>query len=85
MSWFNGEPEDSFRVTFMCVENTERSQMADAFAERECDRRGLTDRIEIASAGTHPADEIHSIVVEAMAERGFDLSDRTPLSWSWRN
>jgi protein-tyrosine-phosphatase len=62
----------------MCVQNAGRSQMSTAFAERERERRGLEDRIEILTGGTHPAGHVHDEVVEVMAEEGFDLSDRTP-------
>jgi protein-tyrosine-phosphatase len=66
------------RLAFVCVQNAGRSQMATAFAERERDRRGLDDRVEIRSGGTHPADEVHGVVVDAMSEVGIDLSDRSP-------
>lgn len=69
---------DTIRVAFMCVQNAGRSQMSTAFAERERENRGLEDRIEILTGGTHPADHVHDEVVEIMAEEGFDLSDRTP-------
>jgi protein-tyrosine-phosphatase len=72
------DDEPAVRVTFMCVENAGRSQMAAALAERECERRGLGDRVGIDSAGTHPADAVHPVVVEAMAEVDLDISDRTP-------
>lgn len=62
----------------MCVQNAGRSQMATAFAERERERRDLTDRIDILTGGTHPADHVHQEVIEVMADAGFDLSDRTP-------
>ncbi|ELZ32087.1 protein-tyrosine phosphatase, low molecular weight [Halorubrum tebenquichense DSM 14210] len=52
--------------------------MATAFAERERDRRGAGDRIEIVTGGTQPADHVHDMVVEAMAEVDIDISDRTP-------
>lgn len=52
--------------------------MAAAFAERERDRRDVGDQITIVTGGTHPADSVHEIVVEAMRERDIDLSDRTP-------
>jgi protein-tyrosine-phosphatase len=52
--------------------------MAAAFAERERDRRGLADRIEIVTGGTRPADAVHAVVVEAMREVGVDLGDRSP-------
>jgi len=71
---------DGVRIDFICVHNAGRSQMAAAFAERERDERGLENVVEIHSAGTDPADEIHDTVLEAMSEVGFDLSDRSP-SW----
>jgi protein-tyrosine-phosphatase len=64
------------RIAFVCVQNAGRSQMSAAFAERERERRGLD--VEILTGGTHPADEVHEEVVETMAERDIDLSDRTP-------
>lgn len=66
------------RVAFVCVQNAGRSQMSAAFAERERQRRGLEDVVEILTGGTHPADRVHEVVVEVMREEGFDLSDRTP-------
>ncbi|MFD1644199.1 low molecular weight phosphatase family protein [Haloarchaeobius litoreus] len=61
---------------FVCVQNAGRSQMATAFAERERDRRDLD--WEIVTGGTLPADHVHEAVVDAMADVGIDLSDRTP-------
>jgi protein-tyrosine-phosphatase len=52
--------------------------MSTAFAERERERRGLEDRVEIRTGGTHPADHVHDEVVEVMNDAGFDLDDRTP-------
>ncbi|MFB6080991.1 MAG: low molecular weight phosphatase family protein [Haloferacaceae archaeon] len=66
------------RIAFVCVQNAGRSQMAYAFARRERDARGLDDRIDLVTGGTRPADHVHGGVVEAMAEVGIDLSDRTP-------
>ncbi|GAB7010606.1 low molecular weight phosphatase family protein [Halorubrum trueperi] len=65
-------------LTFMCVRNAGRSQMATAFAERERDRRGLGDRVEIVTGGTMPADGVHDVVVEALVEVGLDVNGRTP-------
>ena len=58
------------RVLFVCVQNAGRSQMAQAFYER----RGGAAR----SAGSAPADEVHPVVVDAMAEVGIDLDGRVP-------
>jgi len=65
------------KVGFVCVQNAGRSQMATAFAERERDRRGLTG-LTIVTGGTDPAEEVHTEVVETMAELDVDLSGRRP-------
>ena len=71
---------DDLPVTlgFVCVQNAGRSQMATAFAERERDRRGLEDSVEIITGGTHPADSVHDEVVTVMEDHEIDLSDRVP-------
>lgn len=63
-------------VAFVCVQNAGRSQIAAAFAERERDARGMD--VEVLTGGTDPAARVHGVVVEAMAEVGFDLSGRRP-------
>ena len=70
--------DDPVRFAFVCVQNAGRSQLSTAFAERERARRGLGDRIEIVTGGTHPAEAVHEEVVTIMRELGVDLSDRTP-------
>ena len=55
---------------FVCVENAGRSQMAQAFAEK----LGLN----ASSAGTVPSGRVNPVVIEAMRERGMDLSRRSP-------
>jgi protein-tyrosine-phosphatase len=60
-------------VLFVCNHNAGRSQMAQAFFER----RAPTD-VRAESAGSSPASAVWPTVVEAMAEVGFDLSDRKP-------
>lgn len=52
--------------------------MSAAFAERERQRRGLDEKVEILTGGTHPADDVHPEVVETMQELDIDLSDRVP-------
>ncbi len=58
------------RVLFVCVQNAGRSQMAQALYER----RGGAGR----SAGSAPAERVHSEVVEAMREVGLEVGDRRP-------
>lgn len=74
--------DDTLRLAFVCVQNAGRSQMSTAFAERERAERGLEDRVEIVTGGTHPADHVHEEVITVMKEVGIDLSDRTPQSVS---
>ncbi len=63
-------------VAFICVQNAGRSQMATAFAKRKVEEEGL--QVDVISGGTDPADSVHSVVLKAMDERGFDLSDNQP-------
>jgi arsenate reductase len=61
------------RVLFVCLHNAGRSQMSEALFAR-----AAGGRHEARSAGTTPAERVHPEVVEAMAELGVDLGDRTP-------
>ncbi len=54
--------ESTTTLTFMCVRNAGRSQMATAFAKREVAARGLDNSVEIVTGGTAPADAIHEVV-----------------------
>jgi protein-tyrosine-phosphatase len=66
--------ERSFRdVLFVCDHNAGRSQIAQAFFERDA-----PEDLRAESAGTEPAAAIWPQVVEAMREVGFDLSGRKP-------
>ena len=62
--------EETKEILFVCVENAGRSQMAQAFAEKY----GL----KASSAGTAPSGEINPTVVEAMREKGIDISRKIP-------
>ncbi|MSR54567.1 MAG: arsenate reductase ArsC [Gemmataceae bacterium] len=57
------------RVLFVCVENSNRSQMAQAFA-----RTHGGDEVESFSAGSRPSGKINPKAISAMAELGYDLS-----------
>ena len=57
------------RLLFVCVENSNRSQMAEAFA-----RLHGGDRVQACSAGSLPSGRIHPKAIRAMAELGVDLS-----------
>jgi protein-tyrosine-phosphatase len=57
------------RFLFVCVENANRSQMAEAFA-----RLHGGDRIVAFSAGSRPSGAINPRAIEAMREVGYDLT-----------
>lgn len=57
------------RVLFVCVENSNRSQMAEAFARM---RGG--EGVEAYSAGSKPSGIINSKAIRSMAELGYDLT-----------
>lgn len=57
------------RVIFVCVENSNRSQMAQAFARIH----GGAD-VVAESAGSRPSGRVNPKAVAAMAELGYDLS-----------
>ena len=57
------------RVVFVCVENSNRSQMAEAFA-----RMLGGDGVEAFSAGSRPSGKVNPKAIEAMRELGYDLA-----------
>jgi len=60
-------------VLFVCVHNAGRSQMAAGLLSH------LTaDRVDVRSAGSEPADQLNPMVLEAMGEKGIDLSSEEP-------
>jgi protein-tyrosine-phosphatase len=75
-------PESTSRrpeVLFVCVHNAGRSQMAAAFLAHHGG-----EQVVVRSAGSAPAEDINSAVVEAMLEVGIDLraSGATPKKLS---
>src|SRR5262249_38012043 len=57
------------RILFVCVENSNRSQMAEAFA-----RMHGAGKVEAHSAGSRPSGRINPRAIEAMRERSYDLT-----------
>lgn len=57
------------RIIFVCVENSNRSQMAEAFA-----RIHGGDEVQACSAGSHPSGQVNPKAIEAMKELGYDLT-----------
>src|SRR5690606_35368312 len=62
------DKENRMRVLFACVENSCRSQMAEAFANM----LGV-DGVEAWSAGSEPSGQLNDLAVEVMRELGYDL------------
>lgn len=61
--------EEKKKVLFVCVENSNRSQMSQAFATMI----GKED-VQAFSAGSKPSGKINPKAIEAMKELGYDLS-----------
>jgi protein-tyrosine-phosphatase len=57
------------RILFVCVENSNRSQMAEAFA-----RIHGVGKVEAHSAGSRPSGRVNLKAVDAMKEIGYDLT-----------
>lgn len=60
-------------VLLLCVHNAGRSQMAAGFL-----RALAGDALEVRSGGSAPAEEVNPVAVEAMAERGIDITGQPP-------
>ncbi len=71
MNDINGQSgsETKRRILFVCVENSNRSQMAEAFA-----RLHGGDKVEAQSAGSRPSGRINPRAIHFMREVGYDLS-----------
>ena len=63
------------RLLFVCVENSNRSQMAEAFA-----RMQGGSGIEALSAGSNPSGRINPKAARFMAELGYDLAKQASKS-----
>jgi len=63
------------RVLFVCVENSNRSQMAEAFAHIHGG-----DAVEAHSAGSKPSGQINPKAIRFMAELGYDLTTQRSKS-----
>jgi len=63
------------RLLFVCVENSNRSQIAEAFA-----RIHGGEAVEAFSAGSRPSGIVNPKAIASMAEMGYDLSKHTSKS-----
>lgn len=63
------------RILFVCIENSNRSQMAEAFT-----RMHGGDRVEAHSAGSRPSGRVNPRAIEFMREVGYDLTTHSSKS-----
>ena len=79
-------PERTLNLLFVCIENSNRSQMAEGFA------RALgRGRVSAHSAGSRPSGQINPRAIEFMNEKGIDLTvqsskglgDLPPVEWDY--
>lgn len=62
----------ALRLLFVCIENSNRSQMAEAFARIHARELGID--IDALSAGSRPSGVVNPKAIAAMAELGYDLA-----------
>jgi arsenate reductase len=60
-------------ILFVCVHNAGRSQMAAALAKHLS-----AGKVHVRSAGSQPTQEIHPLTIQALAERGIELTEAFP-------
>lgn len=68
-------PPAKKKILFVCVENSNRSQMSQAFA-----RILGGDKVEAFSAGSHPSGIVNPKAIVAMKELNYDLSQHDSKS-----
>lgn len=61
------------KLLFVCIENSNRSQMAQAFAL-------MSGEVEAYSSGSRPSGIVNPKAIAAMKELGYDLSTHTSKS-----
>ena len=61
------------KVLFVCIHNSGRSKMAEAFFNRYAHGEAIAE-----SAGTEPGHSVNPVVAAAMKEVGFDLTASKP-------
>ena len=66
------------KLLFVCVENSNRSQMSQAFARIVSAELGIP--VDAYSAGSRPSGIVNPKAIAAMAELGYDLSKHASKS-----
>jgi protein-tyrosine-phosphatase len=64
-------------ILFLCIHNAGRSQMALGFARYLAGRN-----VDAFSGGSMPSADLNELVIEAMRERGIDITMEFPKPWS---
>ncbi|MCK9163493.1 MAG: arsenate reductase ArsC [Bacteroidales bacterium] len=59
-------------ILILCTGNSCRSQMAEAWLKQ------INPSLNVSSAGTEPAKEVHPLAVKVMKEAGLDISSNKP-------
>lgn len=62
-----------YKILFLCARNSARSQMAEAIMQHKA-----ADRFTAYSAGSLPADAIHPLAIEVLANAGYDMTGKKP-------
>ncbi len=60
------------KILILCTGNSCRSQMAHGFLQ------SYNKALKVFSAGTHPSEKVHPLVVKVMAEKQIDISGHKP-------
>ena len=66
--------DTSMKLLILCTGNSCRSQMAHGFLQ------AFDNRLQVYSAGTKPAKEVHPMAVKVMDDMGIDLTRHSPKS-----
>lgn len=64
-------------VLFLCVHNAGRSQMAAGWM-----RHLAGEEVDVFSGGSEPAESVNQVAVQAMDEKGIDISSEIPQPWA---
>lgn len=62
-----------YKIAFVCIGNSCRSQMAEGFAKNK-----YNNIFESYSAGTNPSKNVDSNAIEVMKEKGIDITNQYP-------
>ena len=66
----------TFKVAFICVANSARSQMAEALAKKIAKEENLP--VEVYSAGSNPSSYIHPLAIRVLREKGINIEGQRP-------